>query len=464
MEFLNTIAAPQSLEHFRLIVMIAAISSLIFIPYAGFVLGSSIVSYWYDRKAQKEQNPVFLLVAHRCVDNALYNKSLITFLAIIPGLSIVFSYAQMLQGTTAIAVSAAAAGFIFLLAGFVLLYSYKYTFRVQEILESYQKILARDTTGTVGTKEMDSYDEANTLAHRRSGRWGLVFLSVSIILYIAALDCIVHPAQWNTMASIPDSFLSVGVWLKIVQFCALAAGLTGTGILYFTFSGEPDESNGSEYAGIVKRLGVRLSVISLLALPIVLLISLASLSNEAISGYSYGLAGITVLLLFTSAHFLYSFVKTSYRGVLVYGWLSFVLAAIVLVVNDHIAIGTATHSQSVVVASRHEKEMEDLKSKLGVVTVKVTGREIYDTRCASCHLFNARKVGPPYDETIPKYNGNKPELIAFILSPGKKNPEYPPMPNPGLKPAEADSIASFLIRSVAAHTVKRDANAPKKVK
>jgi cytochrome c len=50
---------------------------------------------------------------------------------------------------------------------------------------------------------------------------------------------------------------------------------------------------------------------------------------------------------------------------------------------------------------------------------------------------------------MPKYQGKKDALVAFILNPVKVNPAYPPMPNQGLRPAEAESIATYLLRRVA---------------
>jgi cytochrome c len=82
--------------------------------------------------------------------------------------------------------------------------------------------------------------------------------------------------------------------------------------------------------------------------------------------------------------------------------------------------------------------------------VTFTGEDIYTARCFACHLFDQKKVGPPYFKTIPKYEGKKAELVAFILNPTKVDPAYPPMPNQGLRLAEADSIASYIIRKVAA--------------
>jgi cytochrome c len=76
----------------------------------------------------------------------------------------------------------------------------------------------------------------------------------------------------------------------------------------------------------------------------------------------------------------------------------------------------------------------------------MTGEDIYNAKCSACHLFDQKKVGPPYNTVIPKYLGKKDQLIAFVLNPVKVDPAYPNMPNQGLRPAEADSIASFLLR------------------
>ena len=59
-------------------------------------------------------------------------------------------------------------------------------------------------------------------------------------------------------------------------------------------------------------------------------------------------------------------------------------------------------------------------------------------------------MGPPYQETVPKYNGDVQKLADFVFSPTQNNPGYPPMPNQGLKKKEAVAVAKFLIDSVTA--------------
>jgi cytochrome c len=122
--------------------------------------------------------------------------------------------------------------------------------------------------------------------------------------------------------------------------------------------------------------------------------------------------------------------------------------------NEHVAVGMATREHAVLLAALHEVETDALKARLGVGKAAATGEDIYNGRCSACHLFDVKKVGPPYRSVIPKYAGKKDALVAFILNPKKMDPTYPPMPNQGLKPGEADSIATFLLTKLVGPAVQ----------
>ncbi len=433
MEFLKDFAIPQSLEHFHLLVLVATLSSLVFIPYLGFVVGSSLLSLWYNHRGHRDDNVIFLQFAHDLIDRALFNKSLIIFLSILPGLSLVFVYAQILQGTQSPGASLAGFGFLFLIAGMALLYSHKYTFRVQEFLGSYQQLLKKQPHGQ-SNKAVIAYQESNTQAHIRSGRYGIIFLCASFALYAAANSTALNPLN-RDLDSIFPVIVSLNVWLKIIELLFLSIGTTGIGILFFSFVWEKRKDHGEDYSVLAKMLGIRLSVVGLIALPASVLLNVAMMSNEALSGSFYSLAGTAIIFFFLSAHLIYGYHKSLQSVSLAVGFAMFLFATGMLVIGDNLAFGTATRNQVTRLANSHEKSIEDLKATLGVTTVSFTGEGIYNSRCESCHLFDKKKVGPPYFETIPKYQGKKAELVSFILHPTKKNPDYPPMQNPGLRAA-----------------------------
>jgi cytochrome c len=177
-------------------------------------------------------------------------------------------------------------------------------------------------------------------------------------------------------------------------------------------------------------------------------LQVASLPLIALSGWVYATAGIAILLLLASLQFTYAVVK---RFRALYSAVAFallVLALVALVTKDQLAMHAATKEHAVVLANVFDKTEADLKASLGIAAKAMSGEDIYNAKCSACHLFDQKKVGPPYQQVLPKYAGKKPSLVAFILNPVKVDPAYPNMPSQGLKPAEADSIASYLLKKL----------------
>jgi cytochrome c551/c552 len=76
------------------------------------------------------------------------------------------------------------------------------------------------------------------------------------------------------------------------------------------------------------------------------------------------------------------------------------------------------------------------------------GKAVFETVCSSCHRFDTRLVGPPFNEVVPKYKGNVERLKDFIRDPVKVNPVYPAMPKHALKEEEIDAVARYLLEKV----------------
>lgn len=440
MDFLKDAALPQSTEHFRLLLFVLNVVFVMFLPYLGFLLGCSWFSYRYDRRGRSADNPLHVRFARDLIDTAVFNKSGLAFLAVIPALSLVFLYAQLLQGTPAIAVGLMGFGFLALLAATILLAVYRYTFTLDGILEGVLQ------GGGAGREELSGYARKNEASHLKAGRYGVGTLAIGVLLTVAAATVATEPALWVSVNTVFDLFLSLHFWVRLLRFLALAAGATGVGVLFFFLSwqGGVGGMEGA-YGDLVRRFGLRLSAAGLLAIPVLLIASLALLPAGALSGLLFFLAALGLALLFLSAQFLYAFRRDGATRYTAYAFFALALALTLLFTNDQVAIGNATRGHAARLATGYEKSLEALRTKLGIALVVMSGQEIYDAKCSACHLFDQKKVGPPYKSVIPKYEGKKAQLLAFLLNPVKVDPAYPNMPNQGLKPAEADSIASFLL-------------------
>ena len=445
MEFLNNIALPQPAEHVHLLLFMLNLVFIILLPYFGFLLGSSILSVAFRRQAHITGDALALRFSRDLISTAVFSKSGVTFLAIIPALTLVFLLAQFLQETPAIAASLMGFGFLALLAATILLYAYAYTYRISGLL------LSVETATGSASKELLDAISANEHVHARTGRWGIAFAIAASLLLIGSITVVGNPRDWADIDTIFGLFLSLEFWIRYAQFLVIAAGATGIGILFFFLSWQGGITNPSEaYGQLVIKTGVRLGGLSLLLLPALIVGTIALLPLQGLSGVVFGLAGLSIAFLFLTAHMVYAFRRDGRTGYISYAFFALGVALVLLFTKDQVAISNAVQEHAVSLATVAEKEREDLKASLGIVAKAMSGLDIYNAKCSACHMFDQKKVGPPYNDVITKYRGKKAELIAFIMNPTKVNPAYPNMPNQGLKPAEADSIATFLMEKVLA--------------
>jgi cytochrome c551/c552 len=455
MDFLKTLAIPQSIEHFHVLILIGGLISIVLYPYLGFLLGSSVLSYVYNRKGTRERNLQLIGFAKDLIDTALYDKTIPAFLALLPSFSLVFVYAQVLQSTDAISVGLAGYGFLLLLIGLTLLYTYKYTFRLSGVLGEYEALLKSRSQSPAGLDDLHAYTTETLQSHYASGKTGIIALSVASFLIVSATTIAVNPSDWAAISTVFDLFISPDIWIRTLQFVSLAAGATGVGILYLNFAWQGGrEGIPEEQKTFLRSISLRLIAGSLLTQPLFIVLGIILLPAASLSGSLYVFVGSTLILLFLTAQFIYAYVKESRTRFINSAVFSLALTCVFLSVNDQVAMHNATTAQAVFLAYRSDQATEELKSKLGVVAAALTGEDIYNGRCSACHLFDEKKIGPAYKDVIPKYGGHKDQIMAFVLNPVKKNPAFPPMPNQGLKQAEADSIVSYILRRLGSTEAK----------
>ena len=123
-----------------------------------------------------------------------------------------------------------------------------------------------------------------------------------------------------------------------------------------------------------------------------------------------------------------------------------VSALLFLIISEQSAFRNVTKKQALVLSAEYDATLNAMK---GVSTiVEISGADIFNGKCSACHKYDQKLVGPPYKETLPKYNGDVEKVAAFVLNPTKINPAYPAMPSQGLKPAEAKAIAKYILEEV----------------
>jgi len=243
-----------------------------------------------------------------------------------------------------------------------------------------------------------------------------------------------------------ENLFAIKVILRFIQFLTAAITITGGAIFfaYFSWNGGKKIDN-EEYKTFIKKKALTFTSIGALLLPILLCIDIIILPETVLSGavFMYGI--LALLLIFIVYHFLYSMIRNSdlkFSGAVFFLVLVSLLA---LIVKDQLAMGNALKPNAVILAAKYDVYLQDLEG-VNKGAAAVSGEQIFKNICSSCHSFDHKIVGPPYKQTLPKYEGHINQLVAFIRNPVKKNPDFPPMPNPGLKPNEAQAIAEWIMK------------------
>ncbi|MEO8399943.1 MAG: c-type cytochrome [Ignavibacteriaceae bacterium] len=441
MEFIDKLILPQSSEHIQLLHYLLMLILFLFIPFISIILGGTTLSLYYKRKGITEDNKIYLRFAKDVIELVTINKSIGVIIGIAPLLISVLIYAQLLHAANVSTVAYLVFTFLFLTIGLILVYAYRYSLSFAEIFES---INEKNISDKLVSDEIKKFRRGNTRLSSKSGRFGLIFLYLAIWIFVAALTLATFTTEWGKSSAFVSLF-SMQVLSRYITFIIASFTLTGAAILFGFFYWEGGKNIvDEEYKVFVKNTAIKVTFVSALCLPFFMLVNIIVLPKYALSGAVFAYAVAALILIFLAYHFLYVMLKESsvkFSGQLFYVLLFSLLA---LIVKDQLAMGNATRLQSEILSTKFERYLADLKAESGVV-VKVSGKDIYDTRCSACHRFDSKLIGPPYNTVLPKYEANKKELISFILNPVKKNPDYPPMPNQGLRPNEAEAIADYLL-------------------
>ena len=441
MDFLEQFIIPQSLEHIQLLHYLAMLIFFLFIPFISVAFGGAFLSLYYRRKGIKENNSSYLNFAKEVIEIATVNKSMGVILGIVPLLTSVLIYAQLLHLGNTIAVSYLFASFLLVIIALIFIYTYRYSTTFNSIFNSIKDVKIESS---------DVVDDLNKLGISsrnlsvRTGYYGFIVLFLSIWFFVAGVTAASYPIEWAGGGAFSVMF-SWAVISRLLFFIALAFTFTGGTILFRYFYWEGGRKNLSvDYSKFVRKSSVFLTLYAGIVLPLLLAFTLYTLPDAAISGTVFGYSTLAFLLMFLSYHLLYSMIRnadTNYTGLL---YIVLIMTIVSLVIKDQLAVDNSTKLQTIILSNKYDEMMAQLSGEANKIP-EVSGEEIFQVRCSSCHSFDQKIVGPAYKETLPKYEGKLDQLVKFILNPQPNNPGYPPMPNPGLKPNEAQAVAKYIL-------------------
>jgi cytochrome c len=448
MDFIDQIVVPPSANHILLLKYILIVSLLLFLPYLGMMMGASFISVYFSRKGSKSGSSMLSRFAKDVIEKLAVTKNAELGLGILPLLSIIFIYAQLLYQAKTITVSVMGLAVIFFIAAFISIYKYRSGFEVESVISTLKG------SGSSANDEVKEFEEKLIRNSSSSGKIGTALLYLAAYFFVGCTALAASPERWPEVNNILQVLFSWSTIFNFLYLLSLSGTITGAAILFLFFkwsafsTGKQGGLNMSEeYTMFVRNFAIKLAFVSSLFLPFLMFMSFVFLPTAALSKdvFLFLIAAITLALVLSNV--LYMMFKNSETKYAVPVFFFVVVIFAFNIFKDESVLGNALRQQSYTVLQKSEEYEKEVKSKL-VTSSGISGEQIYNTKCIACHRFDVKLVGPPYQETVPKYNGDVQKLADFVYNPTQNNPGYPPMPNQGLKKKEAVAVAKFLIDRV----------------
>ncbi len=450
MPYIEKFILPPPANQLTLFGYLIILVSLLHIMFISIFLGSSLLSVIYNILDKKKPNRLYARFSEDLLGTDIYNVTLGVILGILPLVTLTILYSLILYGSGLRIDTFFILGILNVGVGLALLYRYQRTFAV------------RDT---------------QFWSHIGAGVGGLLFLLAAYFILISATTLIMDFEKRLFIRS-PDPYsllFSLNVISRYTTFLLSSVALTGGVVLFYASRwSEAREDIDEDYRHFLKTVAAGVSLPCTMLLPVLIVWSLITLPDVALSPAVFVLAALTIVVLMMIFYILYSILghdlrprvtlqkdETLFQSRLVFHDKSKLVAPVLILffvvfslfsINDQTMIKNAMRDHSLVlvaVAMEAEKveaaKREQAKPEVVQVSAK-TGEDIFNLRCTACHQYGEKLVGPPFNTVLPKYQANPEQLADFIQNPQKIDPEYPPMPNYGLNRPESAAVASYALK------------------
>ncbi len=433
MDIFDNNALSQSFMNLELLKIVLFISNSVLFSYIGIAFGALFLSFTMKGKSTVTKDSFYFDFSRYLVNSGIFKKTAGIVFGVVPLLTSMFVYTVLMQ-TSEFSVSA---DFYFtmwiLIAAFVLLYDYRISLNTKEVVSVYS-----------GEERIES--SKNKLSNLSAfSALSLFLLSMYILvgenMYIMTANS--RPVN-NSLINILFDNNTLIEFSFYFSFAFMFAALFS---LVDLFNGDSKFADmDAERDGVARRFLIKTAMIFVLFLPALYFLKVISVPKEALSSSFFGaVIFIMFLLLMISVYlyYMYKEEKMEFKGSAFYAGL--LLISFVALQNEF-AFNAANALNEKTLLEKFNADKIQLEEAVGIFSVpKVTGEDIFNSKCSACHTFETKLVGPPYNETIPKYKEDAASLKDFIAHPRKIREDFPVMPDQGLKPEEVDSIAAFLL-------------------
>ncbi len=410
MGIIDSLIHLPTAEQWPLLKPLILLMQVFFLPFMGLLIVSAIASVAF-RLAGKSEG-----LSKDLIDLGLRHPAAWLVFGLLPLISMLFLYSQYLfeQPIAITAYLVRITGLV--LAGIVLLLAYRKTLNVV------------------------------------FGGLGAWLLMGAMFHFIATISLLAVPERWQ-LVELPLPFFHS--YQPVVHFKIFLAGsllFTGASTLVAFFHWhEREVLTPKDELPFVTRLAYGLLIFGLLPIPALLLVDFAFAQFVTLRPDVFGLAFWMLATVLVLGVMTVSMVMKQHTR---YAWPAFVLSLALLGMfagrqQKQISVGNqeyelATHRRVEEIRAALVAERIELYASASELPADA-GEQLFNRVCSACHSFDARVVGPPYNDVLPKYVDDLVGITEFVLNPTRVNTDYPAMPNQGLRRAQARAVAAYLL-------------------
>lgn len=449
MELFNDLVIPVGSSHLTLIRLMLYISASFLFAYTGLLFGSVLLSTKAASKAKKDNDFRYQKLAQDLIKVGTGITGMWFGLGIIPFLSFILSYPQLLSGTEGDIVGYLIVGLLVFAMAVASIYVYKNSINFKSVFYSFKTNVRSKSESLVDEYHALDDDVENTGSF--TGIWGIILLLVATWFLAGATTYAYNHSMWGE--SIFNMLLNWNTVFKALLILIMGTAFASAVYMFYAFSWQGGfKFNSNEEKELSKNFARRYGLYSALTIPLIFAFSIINIPNNALSGLMFVFGLISLLFVVFFAQSIYLTKTDEHTAGIKYGFMFIMIAFAMFAAQDQQAFNISISENLNNIAQIHEKADEErhaLYAKSDEAPV-VDAQAIFDTRCIACHKFDAKSVGPAYNDVVPKYEGKEGDLVKFILSPSPQNPdEYPAgMPAQGLNPAEGKAMAKWLLGKV----------------
>ena len=298
MEFLDKLVLPQSAEHIKLLHYILTLVLALFVPFISVVFGGTFSSIYFLKRLKKTENSFYLKFSKELIENLTVNPGVGIILGLIPLLTAILIFVQLLHTSLIQTVSFLILSFVFVLAALVLIYIYRYS--IASVKLNYSD----------NNKNENSLSISNSLYLKSNyGKIGLILLFIGIWFYVAAITSATNFSSWS-FTGVITSLAAPKVLLNFLIFIVFAFALSNAAFLFIhLYWKRGEKTSDSDYTRFVKDICSKAGLRASLPLPVLIAINLFSFSETALSGSIFIYSVVSILLIFLSYHLFYMILK-----------------------------------------------------------------------------------------------------------------------------------------------------------